>query len=806
MKPLAPLPMRYRFARFELQPGERRLLDANVPVAIAPRAFDLLTVLVENAGHLVSKDELLERVWPRVIVEEAALQMQISSLRKILGREAIQTVTGRGYRFALAVADAGDAPSTSATRHDLVASSLTTFIGREKPLADLKELFGRTRLLTLTGSGGCGKTRLARQVASDLGESYSGGIWFVELAPLADPALVPHAVAQALGLNEQPGTDLTQTIAEHLGSKRLLIVLDNAEHVLDACAHLTDALLRACISLSVLVTSRERLGIIGELTYRVPSLSFPDPGHEVTPELLSTYESARLFIDRAQLQRPQFEVTAHNAVALASICRRLDGIPLAIELAAARVRSMPMEEVSRRLDDRFDLLTGGSRTALPRHQTLRSLIDWSYDLLADAERQLLCRVSIFAGGWTMEAAREVCSGEGVRGDDVLGLLTSLVDRSLVLAKEHHGATRYGLLESVRHYARDRLREHGDESRWARRHFDHMLALAKEAQIGLSGEDQREWFERLETEHDNLRAALSWSCSSAGDASGGLQIASAIGLFWETRGHVGEGRRWLAALIDTVPTGQDWLARAGALRWAGILAMYQADYAAAQELQEKALAIYRTVGEDRLGIARVLNNIGLLSADQGHYAAAQPLFEESLAIRREIGDVAGIGTVLSNLGLVAYEQANHETALALWEESLAIRRTLDDRRSLANAAHNVGTVLCDLGDHASAQARMKEALAIRCAIGAASAIATSLEGFATLALALDQPDRAARLWGQAERLRASSDVPLPRRAQRRFDQDVGAARAALGDSEAFETAWAEGRAMTLDQVTRDLLER
>jgi non-specific serine/threonine protein kinase len=605
------LPVRYQFSRFELQPNERRLLDAGVPVVIGPRAFDLLVALVERAGHLVTKGELLERVWPKVIVEEAALHMQISSLRKALGRDAIVTVTARGYRFALEAArvDVEKVSGKTSPTHNL-PQPLSTFVGREKQVLELKTLLRRTRLLTLMGSGGCGKTRLAMHTAAELMGEYPDGIWLVEFAALADPQLVPDAVARVFGLKEQSGKALVQTIADHLASKNLLMVLDNTEHVLEACAQVSHAVLSACPELRILVTSRERLGIVGELTYRVPSLSVPESGQGATPEKVAQYESARLFIERAQFQQPRFIVTPENAPALASICRRLDGIPLAIELAAARVRLMPVEEVSRRLDQRFDLLTGGSRTALPRHRTLRSLIDWSYDLLNGSEQALLCRVSIFSGGWTLAAAESVCIGDGIDEKDVLDLITSLADKSLVYSSQVRGETRYEPLETVRHYARDRLWDRGEESRLSRRHFDCMLALAEHAESRLKSGDQQVWLEHLETEHENLRAALLWSCANDGSTTDGLRLASSLGWFWSVRGHYRDGRRWLSILIAAVPDGQADPIRAYALRGASTLASNEGDYAEAERLNEQALAIFRRL-EDRKGISQVLNNMALM---------------------------------------------------------------------------------------------------------------------------------------------------------------------------------------------------
>ena len=802
--PAATLPVRFRFASFELQPDERRLLDAGVPVALGPRAFDLLVALVERAGHLVTKDELLERVWPKVIVEEAALQMQISTLRKVLGRDAIVTVTARGYRFVLEATCVGveEVSGKTALTHNL-PQPLSSFVGREKQILELQGLLRGTRLLTLTGSGGCGKTRLAMHIAAELMGEYPDGVRLVELAALADPQLVPDAVARVLGLKEQSGKALVQTIADHLVSSNLLLVLDNAEHVLEACAQLSHALLSVCPALRILATSRERLGIVGELTYRVPSLSMPDPEQAITPEQVSRHESARLFIERAQLQQPRFIVTPENAPALASICCRLDGIPLAIELAAARVRLMPVEEVSRRLDQRFDLLTGGSRTALPRHRTLRSLIDWSYDLLNGPEQALFCRVSIFSGGWTLDAAQSVCAGNGIDEKDVLDLLTSLADKSLVHARDARGETRYELLETVRHYARDRLSDQGEEARLLHRHFECMLALAKRAESRLTSDDQQTWLERLESEHENLRAALSWSCADDGRTADGLQLASSLGWFWSVRGHYSEGRRWLSILIAAVPGGRADSIRAYALRGAASLAAEEGDFVAGARLNEEALAIFRGLG-DRRGISHVLNNMASKAIEQGHFSSVRPLLDESMEIRVELGDQHGASIVLINLGLVAHALASHGEARLLFERGLAIQRTLGSRRNIALTLRNLSSVLRELEDYPSAEATVKEAMAISAELGDRRVIALCLEEFAALAVAMAKPLRAAVLWGRAERLREEIMSPLPGMLTAHFNRQVAAARHALADDAAFESAWKEGRDQPLAQVTKALL--
>jgi predicted ATPase/class 3 adenylate cyclase len=600
---------------------------------------------------------------------------------------------------------------------------LTSFIGRVRELDELRALVDDVRLLTLTGSGGCGKTRLALQAAAEARGLFADGVWVVELAALSDPALVPQTAATVLGLKEEAGHDMTQTLARQIGSSRTLVVLDNAEHVLDACATLAAALLRHCSGLLVLVSSREPLGLAGERVYRVPSLELPDAQGVAGLDRIAACESVRLFVERAQAQVPRFELTAQNAPTVASICRRLDGIPFAIELAAARTRSLTVGEVHARLDQRFRLLTGGSRTALPRQQTLRALIDWSYDQLAEPERALLCRLSVFAGGWALEAA------EGVHGESaderaaVLERLVTLVDKSLVLAEERGGTSRYRLLESVRQYARDRLLERGESDRWRDRHAEHFLALGEAAEARLATREQRAWLERLELEHDNLRAALTWTCSQPGSRFLALRLAGALAMFWEIRGHPAEGRRWLSETLAASPHAPAAV-RAKALAGAGVLAREQADYDAAEQLFGDALALNRALGERR-GIASLVNDLGSLRRERGDYAGARTRFEESLAIRRELGDRRGIASSLNSLGLVFRELGDYGHARPCYEESLAIDREVGDRLDIAVSLNNLGAMEADLCNHAAARALHEEALAIRRELGNRRGIASSL---------------------------------------------------------------------------------
>ncbi len=444
---------------------------------------------------------------------------------------------------------------------------LTSFVGREREMTEVKRLLGTTHLLTLTGTGGTGKTRLSLQVAADILETFSDGVWLVELATLADPDLLVETVMGVLGTREEPDHPLLTSLTNYLRTKNLLLIFDNCEHLIAAVARLSDTLLRACPSLRILASSREAMGIAGETTWAVPSLSLPDmwrnqlTGHELV-EALSQYEAVRLFIDRAMAVVPSFQITNENAPAVAQICWRLDGIPLAIELAAARVKVLTLDQIATRLDDSFRLLTGGSRTALPRQQTLRALIDWSYDLLSDSEKKLLRRLSVFVRGRTLEAVEAVCSGDGVEEFDVLDLLTLLVDKSLVTREEEAGAQpRYYILESVWQYGRMKLQEAGEEKALSDRHLAYFLKFAEEAEPNLYRADQVVWLEKLEFERPNLRVALEWSVEAPDRAEEGLRLAGALSRYWEVRSHFKQGREHYTAVLTRPEAAAHTRARA-----------------------------------------------------------------------------------------------------------------------------------------------------------------------------------------------------------------------------------------------------
>jgi non-specific serine/threonine protein kinase len=639
---------------------------------------------------------------------------------------------------------------------------LTSFVGREREITEVKRLLTTTRLLTFTGAGGCGKTRLALQVAVDVLEDYTNGVWLVELAPLSDPSLIPQVVAGALRVREQPGQPILSTLSDYLRSKQMILVLDNCEHLIAECAKLTDAFLHASPSLKILATSREGLGIGGELTYRVPSLSIPDLKNLPPVENLSQYEAVRLFIERAIFSQPTFAVTNQNAPAVAQICHKLDGIPLAIELAAARVKVLPVEQIAKRLDDSFRLLTGGSRTALPRQQTLRAAIDWSYNLLSEAERALLRRLSVFAGGWILEAAEAICADlplpparggreragvrvSGIHPDETLDLLTHLVDKSLVVMECEGGEGRYRLLETVRQYARDKLLESGEAADLRGRHRDWYLSLAEQSEPELRRRDQVAWLERLEAEHDNIRAALEWSLGG-GEVEAGLRIAGAIQWFWFLRAHRIEGHEWLTRLM-TKNADVSASVRAKALIGAGNIATGYGDHNRAMTLCEEGLALYRELG-DREGIAKSLSILGVVEYSRSNYGQAAILCEENLALYRELGNKEGIALTLNLLGDSARLQGQYERATTLFEENLALSRELGDTLGIALSARGLGMVKLHQGDYKRATELFKEDL-MRCReMKDEVGVVISLINLGDAARCQDDYDRAAALYEES----------------------------------------------------------
>ncbi len=663
-------------------------------------------------------------------------------------------------------------------RHNLPLQ-LTSFIGREKEIEAVKQLItsrSRGRPLTLTGAGGSGKTRLALQAAAGLFDTFPDGVWFIELAPLSDPALVPQTVVMTLGLREEAGRSALAIVADFLQPKRALLVIDNCEHLIQACAQMAETLLRACASLCLLATSREALGIAGETPYLVPTLTTPDPAH-ATFETLPQYEAVRLFVERAQTTLAGFALTNDNAPAVAQVCQQLDGIPLAIELAAARVKVLRVEQIAARLAerDRFDLLTGGSRTALPRHQTLRAMIDWSYNLLTESERTLSRRLSIFAGGCTLEAAEVVCSEEGLEAGRILDGLASLAAKSMILADRRQGSeTRYRMLETIRQYARERLIESGEGEQVRRRHLEFFLQWAERVEPRVRGPQQLQWLDRLEAEHDNLRAALEWGLTQVEYGEASLRLAGALLSFWSQRGHLSEGRAWLARALASQAAPNAGAARAKALYAAGSLAHWQkSDQTTARALLEESVGLWRALGlagktglahtlatlgevmrilgdpatarslameavalfrelDERWGLAYSLSNLGLAIRDQDDFALARSVINESVALWRDLGEIWELGVATRFLGLVAMRQGDYEVAKCHFADYLAIARKLGNEEAVAWSLFDLGEAALNLGDRVQAKSFFEESFSLFQESGNKYGIANGLYYFGLLA--------------------------------------------------------------------------
>lgn len=611
-------------------------------------------------------------------------------------------------------------PKANGTHHNLPVSP-TALLGREQEVAEVQLRLREpdVRVLTLVGAGGVGKTRLALAAGSALLPTYPQGVWMVELAPIVDPALVPGAVAEVLTVRDDSDGPLTSVLVHSLADKTLLLLLDNCEHVLGACAELVSTLLRACPGVIILATSREGLGVSGEHLHRVPSLAVPATLYDLPLEQIARSPAVQLFMARAQAQRPELALTEQAAPYVVEICRRLDGIPLAIELAAARSRSLPLGAIAERLDERFRLLTTGPRDAPQRHQTLRATMEWSWDLLSEREQASLARLSVFVGGWTVDAVE--VADDAPRWE-TLDLLDGLINKSLVEMDETGAEPRYRVLETVRQYGLERLGAIGEVEAKSR-HLAWCLELAQRAAPALTGRDQRAWAARLDTEHDNLRAALTWTVLEGHDPASGLLLASLLWRFWAMGGHLGEGRRWLSQALDAAPAASPSI-RVTALLGASYLAYRHGAYPQAEQFAAHSLTLAREL-EDGAAIARALNGAGLVAWSLGDYRRATSLLEESLMLKRAEGDVLGVAVAFLNLGNVAKSEGDYGRAKAMYEEALALQRQLDDDFTLAMTVSNLGIVAELLGEYDRAADLYRESLALRRGLGDDTGIAQSL---------------------------------------------------------------------------------
>ncbi len=802
-------PSAYRFDRFRLDPSERRLLADGQPMAVGPRAFNLLVALVERAGQLVSKDELLDRVWPKLVVEENNLQVQVSALRKILGAEAIATVPGHGYRFTLKPTHETVAPAP----YNL-PRQISSFVGRAGELAEVRALLERARLLTLVGFGGLGKTRLALEVATGVANAYPDGVWLVELAPLTDARRVPQAVASVLGVREEPGRPVVEALLKHVAERRLLLILDSCEHLLQACAELTGPLLQSGPHLKLLATSRERLHLPGEASYVVRALALPEPNPVIAVSALTEYEAVRLFVDRAVAAQPMFVLTRENAAAVADICRHVDGIPLAIELAAARARMLPVEKIAERLRDRLRLLTHGDRTALPHRQTLRAMIDWSYDLLTEPERALLRRLAVFAGGLTLEAAEAVGAGGDVEAIDVLDLLTELVEKSLVLVEA--GAERYRLLDTVREYAQERLDESGDGDRTRTQHLMFYLEFAEGAKEAFYGAEQVAWFARFELERENFLAAHAWGGQTARGAELRLRLVFAMRQYWIHRGGLGLGYKVAMEALTGAHGQIASLARCQGLYAAAKFASCIGNYAEANALLEESLSIARMVGNDER-IAMALHSLGEQSYAQGRPEETRRRYEEALPLARRVENKIPLIASLMGLAALYRLERNLDAAEELYREALPVVRDLGDFSDVIVGLINLACLSMAKGFGEPSRELLFEALEYVERMGSRALGASVLHISAGLAAFLGEWRRAAQFRGaataQCEQIGFHPDpldeelvVPLIAKARAALGTSAFTAAEAAGRALSYVAALAETRAWLREDRTMDVGER
>ena len=670
----------------------------------------------------------------------------------------------------------------------------SSFIGREREISEVKDLLERTRLLTLTGVGGSGKTRLAFETARELLDNHPDGVWMVGLSSISDPGLVLQEVAQVFAVREQPHRLLEETLTTALKEKSLLLFLDNCEHVVDAAAKLAETLLDRCPRLKILATSRELLGAEGEVSWVVPPLSLPGPDDELPVEDLQEAESVRLFADRASQRLTSFSLTPENTGSVAEVCRKLDGIPLALELAAARVGTLNVDQISERLEDALWLLTSGCRTAEHRQRTLRGALDWSHDLLKEEERQVLRRLSVFSGGFAVEAAEKVASLNSVPEDRVLDLVSSLVDKSLVVFRDG----RHRLLEPVRQYAGRRLAESGERNQVRQRHALWCLELSEGAEPELTGRGQAWWMDRLETEHDNLRAALGWTLGS-GDTELGLRLAGSLWLFWHTRGHSGEGRRWLESGITRAGDRNPRL-KARALNGAGWISIFQRDYEASESLLTEGAALYREIG-DAEGLGACLSNIWF-GAVLAHHELEDYgwCIDEIEAIRPQLTHSRTLANIAFIRAVTRLRNGNLEGARLAYKKARNLYDEAGDDQGTAMVLFNLAFEALLRNDHAETRKRCGESLRISRRQDDKLAIMYGLWILGCGMSCEGQHARAARLWGAAETVQEQNYMPLAPLATNLcgYEERLARTRAALG-KESMQAEWQRGRVMPQDEA-------
>ncbi|MEO8753974.1 MAG: winged helix-turn-helix domain-containing protein [Casimicrobiaceae bacterium] len=788
-----------RFRHFEIRPAERLLKIEGEPMVLGSRAFDLLLALAERHGQLVTKQELLDLVWPGLVVEEHNIATQVGTLRKLLGAGAIVTTAGRGYRLT---AERDPSPAMEAqtsaggarARHNL-PDPRTRFIGREAALADLARLWQTTRCLNLIGVGGCGKTRLALQFAQQRLACSADEVWFVDLAPLTESSRVASACAAVLNVVDDGDAPLVKRIADHIGGRQITLLLDNCEHVIAGVVTLVEALLTGSRGVAIVATSREAFGVEGEQIFPVRSLSVP-----LTSDLgaVAEAEAVRVFVDRARLVRPEFDVDADNAGPIADICRRLDGIALAIELAAARVTMLSVDEIAARLDDRFRLLTGGSR-ALPRHQTLQAAMQWSYEQLTPREQRVLRQIAVFAAGCTLRAAAEVTQ----LGDEyeALEILTALHDKSLLVVGRGSGSAgpRYLTLETVRQYALERLGESGEMAAARGRHVAHYVAFAEEAAPHLRGPHQDDWIARLRREHENLVVALTWCCDASIDVQMGLRLATATAYYWVWNS-IELGHRLTLAILERDAVAADTLARCGAERALSKSSLMRGRYDEALRFAEQATATARRLASPH-ALGWALDDEGAALGTLGRLEQSRRCFEEGVDLARQLGDPIMLITLLNNLAETKRSAGELAGAERGYREALDIARTRSGRLPRVSLLNNLLRVQVARGLPESA---MQFAVECMPEVRHEKIGVDLLEASVGLASCLGDHEQAARFWGAANRTLHDwgyRHQPLDVAHTRQF---LEASRHALGDPR-FDVARSSGHELTFEEAMHELAQ-
>jgi non-specific serine/threonine protein kinase len=687
---------------------------------------------------------------------------------------------------------------------------LTSFVGRSGELAAIIELITSQRLVTLTGVGGVGKTRLAVEagmglVQSATAGSFADGVWFVELASLAEGSLVAQTIARQLNLPETSNRDALEQLRDYLAAKQLLLILDNCEHLADACASLTDHLLQRCWHLHILATSREELRVPGEVNYAVMPLALP-ASMERQPERVLASAAARLFMERTRVTEPALQPDQEDVATIAHICRQLDGIPLALELAAPLTRSMTFAEIAAQLHDQMSMLTNKYRTVIPRHQTMHNALVWSYQLLAPAEQQVLARASVFAGGWTVAAARAVCAGDpplNLTGD-VLDHLQQLVLKSWVQADPYNGKRRYRLLEPVRQFAHAQLLAADEHDATRRRHALYYLTLAEQMGVARDTLQERAWLQMLEPERDNLRAVNVWALEQ-NEAEFSHRLNGALFSFWAYRTNAAEARGWLdaaLALRTTLPTPATRRAEAMALDLAGYVAISQGDHGRAQDCFARELALY-TENSDQRGIATGLRGCGFAALQRGDMVQAQQYTDRSLAVSQAAQDAWGAAWSLYDIGYLALVRNEFSQAQAVLEEAVIALREQGIQFGVFRALFALAQVRAEYGDTAQARALYREALRLQQQMQYVYLIADCLEGVAGIAAREGQPICAAQLFGAAQAQREATAIQRWRHRDAWYEHDLALARGQL-DPDAWHAAWTEGSAMTLEEAVEEAL--